>query len=114
MNTFAAFLMGESNRGREPMVFDWDKAAQLIRESGTSYAAAGLRDDWEYTGDTIFADGKPYMDSDAYLSSTWAAPEIEINGDVIECYRMESETPRWDSDTKWPDSALKILRGEAG
>ena len=28
MNTLEAFAMGEDNRGKELMVFDWDKAAR--------------------------------------------------------------------------------------
>ena len=113
MNTFAAFAMGEANRGRELMVFDWDKAAKLIKESGLKNASAGLRRDWEYTGGEIFTDGQPNLDDYTYLASTWATPELMIDGEVVECYRMQSETPGWDSDTKWPESALAILKGGA-
>lgn len=112
MNTLAAFAMGEMNRGRELMVFDWDKAAQIIMESGAEYASAGLRGDWEYTGDTILAGGKPYMDGDTFLASTWAVPELMVDGELFECYKMQSETPGWYSGTKWPDSALAILAGK--
>ena len=38
MNTIAAFAMGEAYRGSELKVFDWDKAAKLIKESKTDYA----------------------------------------------------------------------------
>lgn len=112
MNTWSAFIMGEANRDKELMVFDWDKAAQLIKESGCEYASAGLRSDWEYTGGCIFSDGKPEMSDYTYLASTWAVPELEINSEIIPCYKMQSETPGWDSGTKWPESALKILKGE--
>ena len=112
MNSWQAFMMGEMNRHREMMVFDWDEAARRIKASGCSEAAAGLRDDWEWTGGTIFADGKPYYDGYTFLSSTWAVPELEIDGVVEPCYKMEHEVPGWGSDTKWPDSALKILNGE--
>lgn len=110
MNTLAAFAMGEANRGKELMVFDWDKAAQLIREHGAVTAYAGLRGDWEYTGGLILKQGKPTKD-DTYLASTWATPEIAIDGTVMECYRMQSETPNWDAKTQWPKSALEILEG---
>jgi len=110
MNTLAAFAMGEANRGREQMVFDWDKAAQLILETEATYAAAGLAGDWEYTGGTIFRDGEPVKDDYTFLASTWAVPEIRIDVECIPCYRMESETPGWDSYTKWPESALAILQ----
>lgn len=112
MNTMQAFAMGEANRGKEEMVFDWDEAARLIKESGCTDAYAGLRDDWEYTGGMIFDDGQPYYGGYTFLASTWAVPELEIDGKLIPCYKMQSETPGWDSDTKWPDSALAILKGE--
>lgn len=109
MNNRMAFLKGMVNRGKEMMVFDWDKAARLIKERKPECASAGLRDDWEYTGGTIYEDGKPVMDNYTYLSSTWAVPELSMDGDIVECFRMEHEVPGWGSDTKWPQSALNIL-----
>lgn len=101
--------MGEANRGRELKVFDWDRAAQLIKENGYKDASAGLQSDWEYTGGDIFINGKPDMKSYTYLASTWATPEIEIDGEVYDCYKMKSQTLNWDAHTKWPESALNIL-----
>lgn len=112
MNTWLALAMGEVNRGKEKKVFDWDEAARLIRERKPELACAGLRGDWKYTGGTIYEDGKPVMDDYTYLSSTWAVPELDIDGEIIDCYRMEHEAPGWDSDTKWPQSALDILSAE--
>ena len=109
MNTWAAFAMGEANRGKELMVFDWDRAARLIRERKPECASAGLRSDWEYTGGTIYEDGKPVMDDYTYLASTWAVPELDMDGEIVECYRMQHEVPQWDENTKWPYSALTIL-----
>jgi hypothetical protein len=111
MNSLAAFAMGEMNRHREQMVFDWDMAAEIIRNTGATFAAAGLRGDWEYTGGAIYEDGKPLKKCDTFLASTWATPELYVNGEYIDCYRMKSETPGWDYDTKWPASALAILEG---
>ncbi|MBC8424465.1 hypothetical protein H8E07_10110 [bacterium] len=111
MESIKAFAMGEANRGRELKVFDWDRAAEIIRERGATSAGAGLSGDWEWTGGRILADGKPDMDDYTYLASTWATPELEIDGEIIDCYRMQSETPGWDSGTKWPDSAVAILDG---
>ena len=112
MNSISAIAMGMANRDKEQMVFDWEKAAQIIKERKPTFADAGLRDDWEYTGGSIYADGEPIKDSYTFLASTWAVPELCIDGEVISCYRMKSETPGWNSDTKWPESALEILRGE--
>ena len=95
------------------MVFDWDKAARLIKERKAKEASAGLSGDWEYTGGTIFEDGKPNMEDYTFLSSTWATPEIDIDGIVHDCYIMASKVPiSWGKEyhsIKWPKSALKIL-----
>ena len=111
MNTMQAFIMEEMNRGNEMMVFDWDKAARIIAERKPIFAAAGLSGDWEWTGGTIYEDGEPVFDDYTYLASTWATPELDIDGEIIDCYVMESET-EWNEDTKWPKSALVILNGK--
>ena len=109
MDTMKAFAMGEANRDKELMVFDWDKAAQLIKDKKVTEASAGLSGDWEYTGGTILEEGKIPENSYVYLASTWATPELEINGEIFDCYKMQSETDGWDSDTFWPESARNIL-----
>lgn len=72
--------------------------------------AASLPGDWEYTSDTIYANRKPVHHDHMYLASTWVTPELEIDGEIIEYHVMEHDM-EWDSDTKWPESALKILSG---
>lgn len=109
MDTMATFAMGEANRGKPLMVFDWDKAARLIKEAGAKNASAGLAGDWGYTGGEILVDGEIPDDSYCYLASTWATPELEIDGMRQDCYRMEDEVPDWDSGTFWPESAREIL-----
>ena len=108
MDTLMAFTLGEATRGRDMMVFDWDKAAGLIAERKPEEAWAGLQGDWEWTGGMIYAFGKPDKHSYTYLSSTWATPELDLDGEIVECYVMQSQT-KWGSGTKWPASALKIL-----
>lgn len=110
MNTLEAFAMGAANRDNELMVFDWDKAARLIAEIKPKEAGAGLRDDWEWTGGCIYRDGEPVRVY-THLASTWAVPELWLDGEVVPCYIMQHET-KWDADTKWPKSALAILNGE--
>lgn len=120
MDSVSAFAMGMANQHKPPMVFDWNKAARLIREHKPLVASAGLRSDWEWTGGEIFRGEKPVDKEEAYtysgfgslLSSTWAIPEIDLDGDVQDCYVMQSEQPEWNSDTWWPESALRILGGE--
>ena len=109
MDTLSAFAMGYANRDKELMVFDWDKAAWLILESGCHVAEAGLRGDWEWTGGIIYDDGIVTNDY-TYLASTWATPIIMLDDDEIECYRMKHEVPEWDSATKWPKSAMEIIK----
>ena len=112
MDTLFAFARGESNRHKPLMVFDWDKAARLIKESGVTEASAGLAGDWDYIGGEILREGKPYMDGYTYLASTWAQPELRLGyGMEQECWKFQSDTPEWDAQTKWPESALTILRG---
>lgn len=63
MDSFSAMMRGQAARmaGAAHMVFDWDKAARIIRERKPSTAAAGLSGDWEYTGgDGSSGDGDVY------------------------------------------------------
>lgn len=110
MDTMQAIAMGQANRGKEMMVFDWDRAAKRILESGAKEARAGLANDWEYTGGTIFQNGEPNTKSWTYLASTWAKPELELDGQKEDCFKMKNEVPKWGPNTKWPESALNILR----
>lgn len=108
MNTLSAFAKSLASQ-REQRVFDWDKAARLIKEKKPLEARAGLGSDWEWTAGTIYKDGQ-IVDEYTYLSSNWATPQLELDGEVIDCFTMEDKG--WDACTKWPDSALKILESE--
>ena len=114
MDTMSAFANGQSGRdNNDPMmVFDWDKAARLIKERRPKSASAGLRSDWEYTGGSIFENGKPVPKVDTYtfLSSIWATPELDLDGDIVECFIID-ENSDWNEHTYWPESALTILNG---
>lgn len=111
MDTYTAFQMGERYRGCRSRVFDWHKAARIIKETKTTEASAGLREDWTFTGGIIYQDGRPVKDSYTYLKSTWATPVL-VYGDedlVTECWCWEDECD-WDEETKWPLTALVILK----
>lgn len=116
MDTMRAFAMGIANRGREQKVFDWDRAARRIKETGARSAEAGLAMDWDSTGGRILADGQPVIREQTYtyLASTWATPLLVLDGEEEQCYRMASDTPKWGASTYWPESALTILRGNSG
>ncbi len=111
MNTVDAIAMEEEHKDCRKMVFDWNKAALLIRERQPTEASAGLRGDWEWTGGNIYGNGSPIVDSDTYLTSTWAIPELDLDGEILECWCWQDET-QWNARSKWPESALQILNGE--
>lgn len=113
MDTISAFAMGMANMDNPKKVFDWEKAARLIKETGSKMAQAGLSEDWMWTGATILEDGSPVQDKHGpYLASTWATPILIMDdGDEIPCYIMEYKTT-WGAKTNWPNSAIKILKGE--
>lgn len=112
MDSLSAYAMGQATKGKERMIFDWEKAARLIVEAGARTASAGLSGDWEWTGGSILIDGKP-ADDYTYLASTWATPELAIDdGPVIDCYRMKSDVPGWNEHTQWPPEAMAILNQE--
>jgi hypothetical protein len=105
--------IGLENRRRPIRVFDWNQAAKLILEKKPRIAEAGLSGDWEYTGGTIYEHGEIQKESYTYLASTWATPTLVLTWDdeteEIPCWTHNDE---WDHKTKWPESALLILRGE--
>jgi hypothetical protein len=103
--------MGEIHRDNRERVFDWHRAAELIREMRPEEAAAGLSGDWEWTGGPIFRNGRhvPKDDTYTFLSSTWAIPELDLDGDFYDCWIWLDESPEWDAETYWPVSALEIL-----
>lgn len=114
MDTFNAFIKGEINRGKELKVFDWEKAARIIKDKKAKNVSAGLKEDWFWTAGPILEDGEIPEKGYTYLASTWATPILEIDeGDAevhrIDCYKMQSETPDWNSCTFWPELARKIL-----
>lgn len=108
-------LRGMQNKGRPSMVFDWNKAAQIIAKRKPAIVSAGLAGDWDFTGGDIFKDGKPIPKDETYvyLASTWATPSIEIDGHRTPCFVMADKTDGWDSGTYWPESALQILKEAA-
>lgn len=113
MDTLRAFAMGEANRNKPERVFDWVKAAKLIKENKPDSASAGLSGDWEFTGGEIYSDGKPLSceDSMLFLSSTWATPELEMDGLRQDCWIWKSDSPGWGASTFWPEEALAIING---
>jgi hypothetical protein len=111
MDTLMAMARGEASRGEPLKVFDWDKAARLIKERQPEVAGAGLQSDWEWTGGIIYNAGEINTEDYTYLASTWATPELSLDGEIVPCWKTQSDTPNWGSSTKWPPSAVEILNG---
>ncbi len=113
--SFELFARGQANRGKEMKVFDWEKAAKLIKERQPDDAYAGLSEDWEYTRAAIWENNQVTDDQGTfYFASTWATPILVLHNEDIECWRMESEVPEWNARTWWPESALKIINNNGG
>lgn len=112
VDTMTAFARGAAAReaGAKMRVFDWDKAARLIREHKAANAEAGLSGDLEWTAGSIFKDGAVVASDDTYtyLASCWATPVLIIDGEEIDCW-VEGDKTQWDAKTYWPESARLIL-----
>lgn len=80
MEDSLAFMMGNAHQDNEMMVFDWVNAAKLIKKINPEKASAGLAEDWENTGGVIYESGRIIFDDYTYLASTWARPELCIDG----------------------------------
>ena len=120
MDTMTAFAMGEANRGRERMVFDWDKAVSIIQERGLKNCGAGLESDFEYTAGSILVDGVPVTEDYTYLASNWATPQLIIYSnkddgyfdyeETVDCWVRENATS-YNGSTKFPEHLIKKLTG---
>jgi hypothetical protein len=113
LSTAECFAMSEANADEEPKVFDWITAAKIIALRKPKIAQAGLAGDWSNTAGIIYtADGIPSQDENyTFLSSVWATPQLDLDGERITCWLYKADSPggAWDSDTHWPDEAKTIL-----
>jgi hypothetical protein len=95
---------------------DWDKASEIIKKTYKKHpdliVEAGLQGDWAYTGGVIFRNGNPVVDEYTFLASKWAIPCLIFiyDGEEQEAIDCFEEEERFNSDSKWPESALQILR----
>ena len=112
MNTVQAMMNALAAQGKKMRVFDWHKAARILKDRMPDEAAAGLQDDLEYTCGIIWEDGKPVLDDYTFLRSNWAIPVLCIGDREIPCWVWDDEENNpegWDPYTKWPESALRML-----
>ena len=108
METLKDIAINESKDGK---VFDWDKAAKIIKERKLETASAGMAEDWFWTGTTIYKNSRPIKNNYTCLASNWATPVLRFNDEEIVCYQPRGYHG-WDEDTRWPKSALKILNSK--
>lgn len=110
MDTLKAMALTRAaeKAGVPARTFDWDKAAQILRDRDTTEAEAGLAEDWHWTGGDILAGGKPDTESYTFLTSAWATPVMRIDGEEIPCWK-EKASDDIAADAKWPPSALRIF-----
>ena len=96
-------------------VFDWEKAARIISSNPNVCYHAGLLEDWYYTSDVIWINGK-HRNHNAYLFSQWATPIIVSSEDdtYTECWVHEVDRPEWDAETSWPKEAQDIICVKGG
>lgn len=111
MDTMEAFARGQAAlaAGIKFREFDWDKAARLIRERKPVKAEAGLYEDMEWTGGTIYSKGQivPENETYVYLASNWATPILVLDGHVVDCWRYGDRAHNY-----WPESARRILEAQ--
>lgn len=111
MNTLFAFSLADKARkdNKPEMVFDWEKAANLILKYRPKIASAGLSQDWENTGGIIYQNKQIVINTYTYLASIWAEPELDMDDKIYPCWRYDNEVSEWNYDTKWPKEAIDIL-----
>ena len=111
MDTIKAIQLAELSSGIENKVFDWVKAANIIKENPNKNWNAGLSCDLEWTGGRIWDADKKNIDNNSYtfLSSNWAIPVIyDDSGLEIECYVKATET-EYGEETRYPKEFMDIL-----
>lgn len=110
------------------MIFDWNKAATILKNTGVSEAYAKINTYKNPSTVLIYKDSKPVFNDCSSLFSNWAVPCLVINtlicsddsesADIVnleleECWLIKSDIPvDWGTQYRqicWPKSALNIL-----
>jgi hypothetical protein len=89
-------------------VFDWVKAAQLIRDRRPLKAVARLAEDIDWTSVVIYCNGAIVDGGTPFLASSWATPVLVLDDEEIDCF---VELIKDDShyELMWPKEARAIL-----
>lgn len=66
---------------------DMEKVRKFVEDRQPVEVSAGILEDWFWTADSIYAEGKWINPNKAYTHSTWGTPGFKAemsNGDLIE------------------------------
>lgn len=109
LNTVKAmFQFGHISKDKCDMVFDWEKAAQIIKDTRPYIAYAQLEEDWEKETRKIYQGGIPVYSETVH--SQKYRPMLVVNSEKpIPCFKMEYDTNGMEP---WPTRALNILEGK--
>lgn len=98
MNEFVEFI--NSQYGKPLKTFDWKQCEKIIEKNKIKNAKHGIEEDWDTTSDVFLKDGE-YVESVAWLESTWGTPIIyDLDTDEeYECWYMR-ENPVSQKENK--------------
>lgn len=97
-------LMGILHKDGRVRTFDWIEAHKLIKERRPKKVEAYLEKDYYWTAGTIYEDGVFVADNNGFLSSNWAIPTINIDGEVLDCWVWLDEFPKYTH--QWPTELI--------
>ena len=114
----------DKEKNKSLKVFDWIKAAKIIKENNIQNASIGLSITMEDTI-SILQNGKPIKTTGVMFSSSDSNPILINNdsGEMMDCFfninerylkYNNLETPRSTEETmllEWPKVALDIIKG---
>jgi hypothetical protein len=106
----------KGNTMRDIYIFDWNKAARILRERKPSMATAYIGGMREHTEVSIWVNHGPLLGCNAFLLShdiCGYQPRLDCGADyATDCAIKINDTDDWGPDTWWPESAIDILKGK--
>lgn len=104
----AAFL--EENKPRN---LDWEKVARYIVKIGHNCVVyAGIEEDWDNTAGIIYDHGE-VIHNEAYTTSIWGTPTIEVYVEGQNNKRIDTDTIYYKEDNEhihdWTVESIAIL-----
>lgn len=97
---------------QNPCSFDWDKAAELIRQYAPLNVRVTMMEDPAFDSFDIVKDAvlvPPFDGADTVVASTWATPVIIFDEDPSQQHVCLRTDPKYLTTTNWPLEALEKL-----